>query len=118
MEYVAQRCRGSRLFNQHQLVNYSGISAKEFEIHRGVPQGLILGLTLFILLLDDIDWCLHHCDIIKYTSLHYIRWFAQNDLSLNLKISKTESMLFRTASKLRKSEPLLVPVSGTKLNCA
>ena len=91
---------------------------KAYPVFRGVPQGSILGSTLFLLHLDDIDNCLRHSCIIKYADdtviyvsgndsdwiqkklntdiLEVHNWLTDNDLSLNLKKSKSESMIFGT----------------------
>ena len=43
------------LFNRKQHVFYNGHLSKAFPVFRGVPEGLILSPTLFLLHLDDID---------------------------------------------------------------
>ena len=95
------------LFNRRQRIYYNGYLSEEFPVHRGVPQGSILGPTLFLLHLNDIDLHIRHCIIIKYAddAVIYIpgkdttygrknqtyedisevyKWLRQNDLSLNL----------------------------------
>ena len=54
------------LFNRKQHIFYDGHLSKAFPVFRGVPQGSILGPTLFLLHLNDIDNCLCHSSIIKY----------------------------------------------------
>ena len=54
------------LFNRKQHVFYDGYLSKAFPVFRGIPQGSILGPTLVLLHLDDIDNCLGHSSIINY----------------------------------------------------
>ena len=126
------------LFNRKQHVLYDGKISNEFSVYRGIPQGSILGPTLFLLHLDDIDNCLRHCKVIKYaddtviyttgknkdtvqnnlnvdvTAIH--KWLTDNDLSMNLKKGKTESMIFGTSSRLKKTSPLEIKINETLLN--
>ena len=48
-----------------QVVLKDAHLSKEFPVLRGFPQGSILGPTLILLHLDDIDNCLRHSSIIK-----------------------------------------------------
>ena len=43
------------LFNRKQYVSYNSTSSNLMSITRGVPQGSILGLLLFLLFINDID---------------------------------------------------------------
>ena len=128
----------SYLFNQKQQVNFNGCLSEEYPVYNGVPQGSILGPTLFVLHLDDIDNCLRHCNIIKYAddTVIYVpgrnsleiqnklnediskvcKWLTTNDLSLNLKKGKTETMLFGTAIRINKADPLDISINGINLN--
>ena len=110
-----------------QIVLKDAHLSKEFPVLRGFPQGSILGPTLILLHLDDIDNCLRHSSIIKYAddTLIYVsgndsesiqkklnadilevhNWLTDNDLSLNLKKGKTESMIFGTSIHVKKAAP-------------
>ena len=126
------------LFNRRQRIYYNDYLSEEFPAHRGVPQGSILGSTLFLLHLNVVDLHLRHCRIIKYAddAVIYIpvkdtisiqtkltedtevyKWLRENDLSLNVKSGKTESMPFGTSIRLKKAEPLIIRVNGMELNC-
>ena len=126
------------LFNRKQHIFYDGHLSKAFPVFRGVPQGSILGPTLFLLHLDDIDNCLRHSSIIKYADdtviyvsgndsdsiqkklnadiLEVHNWLTDNDLSLNLKKGKTETMIFGTSIRVKKVAPLNIQIKGTSIN--
>ncbi len=125
------------LFNRTQFVAFDGIESLVQPISRGVPQGLILGPLLFVLLINDIDIHLKYCEIILYaddTVIYYAdktcekieekpnhdmaqisNWFVQNNLVMNLKRSKTECVLYGTHHKTSKSRPMEIKVGGTKV---
>ena len=93
---------------------------------------------MFLLHLDDIDNCLRHSSIIKYADdtviyvsgndsdsiqkklnadiLEVHNWLTDNDLSLNLKKGKTESMIFGTSIRVKKATPLNIQVKGISIN--
>ena len=126
------------LFKQKQHVFYNGHLPKTFAVFRGVPKGSILGLTLFLLHLDDIDNCLRHSSIIKYADdtviyvsgnnsesiqkklnadiLEVHNWLTDNGLSLNLKKGKTESTISGTPTRVKKVVPLNTQIKGTSIN--
>ena len=126
------------LFKRKQHVFYDGHLSKAFPVLRGVPQGSILGPILFLLHLEDIDNCLCHSSIIKnaddtviYVSrsdsesiqkklnadiLEVHNWLTDNDLSLNLKKGKTETMIFGTSIRVKKADPLNIQIKGTSIN--
>ena len=93
---------------------------------------------MFLLYLNDIDNCLHHSSIIKYAAdtviyvsgndseliqkklnadiLEVHNWLTDNDLSLNLKKGKTETMIFGTSILVKKAAPLNIQIKGTSIN--
>ena len=93
---------------------------------------------MFLLHLEDIDYCLRHSSIIKYVHeaviyvsgndsesiqkklnadiLEVHNWLTDNDLSLNLKKGKTETMIFGTSIRVKKATPLNIQIKGTSIN--
>ena len=125
------------LLNRKQHVFYDGHLSKAFPVSRGVPKGLILNPTLFLLHLDDIDNCLRYSSIIKYADdtviyvsgndsesirkklnadIQVYNWLTDNDLSLNLKKGKTETMIFGTPTRVKKAAPLNIQIKRTGIN--
>ena len=43
-------------------------------------------------------------------------WLTDNDLSLNLKKGKTESMIFGTSIRVKKATPLNIQAKGISIN--
>ena len=117
------------LFNRSQQVQYKNSLSNEEKITCGVPQGSILGPLLFIVFFNDFLSCLKHSDVIKYAddTVIYVagkdifiiesrlsadmqaisNWCLQNELILNLKVGKTEAMLFGTSKNLSKQTDTL-----------
>ena len=117
------------LFNRHQVVEVNRKLSPTFAINSGVPQGSILGPLLFVLFFNDVVSCLTKDSILKYaddtmiyfssTDFHVIEntlqedmdnlsnYFYDNELILNLKKGKTESMIFGTSKCLAKSQKKL-----------
>ena len=105
----------SYLSNRKQFVNIDGCSSELLDVICGVPQGSILGLTLFILYINDICKVSNLVKLILFADdtnvfcagdnqlelecmlnrelAKLCKWFVVNKLSLNL--SKTSYMLFR-----------------------
>ena len=121
------------LFNRPQVVHCNGFSSEVVLISCGVPQGSIIGLLLFILQLNTAHKVLKHSKIIAYagdtvmymssSSLNEIEkklsedlnslksWFDNNELVVNLKKGKTETMIFGTSKSLNNLESKEMEIS-------
>ena len=110
------------LFLRTQRVVLNGKQSNDQPVFNGVPQGSILGPLLFIVFFDDIVTCIEHAKIIMYADdvviyfadKHVIKieeylneeferiyeYLQANELIINLKKDKTESLLFGTTKRL------------------
>ena len=52
-----------------------------------------------------------HADILEFHN-----WLTDNDLSLNLKKGKTETMIFGTSIRVKKAAPPNIQIKGTSIN--
>ena len=133
------------LFSRKAIVSYNNCLSDQHEIYSGVLQGSILGPLLFLLFFNDITDVVKHSKVIKYAddTVLYVAdkqtqsisakldedmeliasWLKENELVINLKKGKTESLLFGTAKRRNmQSEPLEVffsfptrtPITGTR----
>ena len=121
------------LFNRHQVVMFNNFQSKSYPVTCGVPQGSILGPLLFLVYFNDFIKVVKHSKVIKYAddTVLYIgsskvddiqskleedlnqiaHWFHLNELVINTKVGKTESMLFGTNQRLKKIEKTSFKIS-------
>jgi ribonuclease P/MRP protein subunit RPP40 len=121
----------SYLTGRQQCVGVGGTNSDFMNINCGVPQGSILGPTLFLCYVNDMAISLK-CRLALYaddSALIYsgksagdiseflsrklescLNWLIDNKLSLH--IGKTECMLFGTRRRLKKAGEYVVTLSG------
>lgn len=130
------------LFNRSLMCDVDGQISEPRPLTCGVPQGSILGPILFLIYFNDFDACLSHSKVIKFaddtviyvsrkskveiekdlnTDLQKILdYFTKNELVINLKPGKTESIMFGTRKKLNQDNQSInlqynsQPISTTK----
>ena len=129
----------SYLFQRTQVVALGHINSESEPVNCGVPQGSILGPLLFITFFNDLvdtldskvimyaDDTVIYCasddvNVVKNVLNSEMKavgsYCGDNELFLNLKKGKTESMLFGTARRLSKNgRKLKIYYNGAIISC-
>ena len=128
------------LFNRHQTVDINKSTSPAEPLYCGVPQGTILGPLLFVVFFNDLSTQLKNSNMIQYAddTVIYLghknvneiskllnedldlisTYFNENELLMNLKKGKTETMLFGTSQRLSKLDSSLeLYYRGERVNC-
>ena len=114
----------SYLFDRRQLVQVNNNQSEETYLLSGVPQGSLLGPLLFSIFFNDFKDCIQEAKVLMYAddTVIYLKdeniiqlelkltkemenvkkYLYDNELVINLKKGKTETMLFTTAKRHSK----------------
>ena len=112
------------LFNRQGSVHFNNCISQREMFSTGVPQGSILGPLLFFIHFNDLNDVIHNANVLNYTNdtALYLagkhrqsiqdklnedmsciaNWLEENELIINLKKGKIESLLFGTAKRRAK----------------
>ena len=128
----------SYLFNRKNYVCADRNISNPEPVYCGVPQGSILGPSLFIIFINDLSDYIEHASVIMYTDekvLHVsheskekienklnqdmqnqLFYFPKNELVINFKKGKTETMLFGTTKRLKAAGEIGVLYNNQRIN--
>ena len=112
------------LFNRKAIVQYGQEQSETLRLLSGVPQSSILGPLLFLIVINDLTDIIENSKVMKYADDTVLcifgkdsnninetlnsdlsrldKWFAENELIMNLSKGKTEALLFSTSKKVAK----------------
>ena len=96
-------------------------------VYRGVSQGSILGPLLFIIFINDPSDYIEHASVIMYADdttendlnqnmQNLLSYFRKNELVINLKKGKTETILFGMAKRLKTAGEIDVLYNNQRIN--